>query len=161
MSDPVLKRVSVRKFNHEAVSEADIEKLIKAFHASPAAMGKFENMQAVVVQKPKYLDEVENAIHGHGHNAPVLFVIATKKDDPMGERNASVAAQNVMIEAASLDLGSTYTISSMELNKNPEVMSHIGIDHGFEASVIIAIGHPEEELKAETDRSARYKVTRR
>lgn len=160
MSDPVLKRVSVRKFSREAVSEADVEKLVKAFHASPAAMGKFENMQAVVVQKPKYLDEVENAINGHGHNAPLLFVIATRKDDPMGERNASVAAQNVMIEAASLDLGSTYTLFAMELNKNPEVMSHIGIDHGFEASVIVAIGHPEEELK-EVDRSGRYKVTRK
>ena len=161
MSDPILKRVSVRKFSHEAVSEADVEKLIKAFHASPAAMGKFENMQAVVVQKPKYLDEVENAINGHGYNAPLLFVIATRKDDPMGERNASVAAQNVMIEAASLDLGSVYTVSSMELNKNPEVMSHIGIDHGFEATVIIAIGHPEAELNDETDRKGRYKVTRK
>jgi len=38
MTDPVLKRVAIRKYTTEKVAQDDIAKLINAFQASPCGM---------------------------------------------------------------------------------------------------------------------------
>ena len=44
MTDPVLKRVAVRKYTSEKVAQDDIEKLINAFQAAPCGMHQTDVM---------------------------------------------------------------------------------------------------------------------
>ena len=93
------------------------------------------------------------------YNAPVLFLINTKKDSEFGERDASVAAENIMLEATDLDLGSVYIMGgAARLNDFNDLQQELGIDPAFKTTVIMAVGKSAVEPEKE-DRSKRYQVT--
>ena len=160
MTDPVLKRVAVRKYTTEKVSQDDIDKLINAFQASPCGMHQADVMQMTVVEDEKLLSQIEQVTNNACYNAPLLFVINVKKNNEFGERDASVAAENIMIEAAELNLGSVYLMNAASvLNSAKNLEEKLGLPQNFETCVIVACGHAAEEPN--DDRSNRYKVVRR
>ena len=160
MTDPVLKRVAVRKYTTEKVSQDDIDKLINAFQASPCGMHQTDVMQMTVVEDEKLLSQIEQVTSNACYNAPLLFVINVKKNNEFGERDASVAAENIMVEAAELNLGSVYLMNAASvLNSAKNLEEKLGLPQNFETCVIVACGHAAEEPN--DDRSNRYKVVRR
>ncbi|CDA27348.1 putative uncharacterized protein [Lactobacillus amylovorus CAG:719] len=76
-----------------------------------------------------------------------------------GERDASVAAENIMLEATDLGLGSVYIMGdAAKLNDHADVLKELGIDSDFEVTVIVPVGKIAEESEKE-DRSQHYQVT--
>ena len=76
-----------------------------------------------------------------------------------GERDASVAAENIMLEAMDLGLGSVYIMGGAAiLNDHADVLKELGIDSDFEVTVIVPVGKIAEESEKE-DRSQHYQVT--
>ena len=76
-----------------------------------------------------------------------------------GERDASVAAENIMLEATDLGLGSVYIMGdAAKLNDHADVLKELGIDSDFEVTVIVLVGKIAEESEKE-DRSQHYQVT--
>lgn len=76
-----------------------------------------------------------------------------------GERDASVAAENIMLEATDLCLGSVYIMGdAAKLNDHADVLKELGIDSDFEVTVIVPVGKIAEESEKE-DRSQHYQVT--
>ena len=76
-----------------------------------------------------------------------------------GERDASVAAENIMLEAMDLGLGSVYIMGdAAKLNDHADVLKELGIDSDFEVTVIVPVGKIAEESEKE-DRSQHYQVT--
>ena len=160
MTDPVLKRVAVRKYTTEKVAQNDIDKLINAFQASPCGMHQTDVMQMTVVEDEKLLSQIEQVTNNACYNAPLLFVINVKKNNEFGERDASVAAENIMVEAAELNLGSVYLMNAANvLNSAKNLEEKLGLPQNFETCVIVACGHAAEQPN--DDRSNRYKVVRR
>ena len=160
MTDPVLKRVAVRKYTTEKVAQDDIDKLINAFQASPCGMHQADVMQMTVVEDEKLLSQIEQVTNNACYNAPLLFVINVKKNNEFGERDASVAAENIMVEAAELNLGSVYLMNAANvLNSAKNLEEKLGLPQNFETCVIVACGHAAEQPN--DDRSNRYKVVRR
>lgn len=95
-----------------------------------------------------------NACYG----APLLFAIITKKDSAFGERDSSAAAENVMVTATDLGLGSVYVMGGAEkVNGDSDLLQRLGVPAGFVVSVIVAIGKAAEQ-PATDDRSNRYRV---
>ena len=140
MTDAVLKRVAIRKYTAEKVSEDDIKVLIAAFQASPCGMHQADVMQMTVVEDENLLSEIEQVTSNACYNAPLLFIINVKKGNEFGERDASVAAANVLNSAKSLE-------------------QKLEVPEDFETSVIVACGHAAEQPN--DDRSNRYKVVRK
>lgn len=158
MTDSILTRQSVRKFAEQSVSEPEITQLVAAFQAAPCGMYQTDVMQAVVVTQKDLLAKVEKASGNACYDAPLLFIISTKKGSDFGERDASAAAENVMVEANSLDLGSVYVMSgALQFNKAEALKKELGIDEGYDSQVIVCLGYPAETVKP-ADRSHRYKV---
>lgn len=161
MLEAIKKRQAVRKYLSDKVGEQDIKELIDAFQASPCGMHQADVMQGIVVTDNDLLNEVENATKNACYNAPLLFLIVTKKDSEFGERDASVAAENIMIQATELGLGSVYVMGgALTLNGHPELLQKLGVDDAFEATAIVAVGKPQEQQTPEK-RSSRYNVVRR
>ena len=76
-----------------------------------------------------------------------------------GERDASVAAENIMLEATDLGLGSVYIMGdAAKLNDHADVLKELGIDSDFEVTVIVPVGKIADESEKE-DRSQHYQVT--
>lgn len=158
MDNPILLRQAVRKFQSTKLSNEDIDKLITAFQASPCALGKAEVVQGITVSDSAYVEKIEKATDNSCYGAPFIFVIVTKKGSRFGERDASVAAENVMIQAAALNLGSVYVMSgALTLNSHPDLLKKLGIGDDYEASVLVPVGQPENKL-IQPDRNNRYKV---
>lgn len=66
-----------------------------------------------------------------------------------------------MVEAFELGLASVYVMGGVSvLNKFPEIQKELGMDDGYETSVLLPIGYPADDGKPE-DRSNRYKVVRK
>ncbi len=158
MTDSILTRQSVRKFAAQSVSKPEITQLVAAFEAAPCGMHQTDVMQAVVVTQKDLLAKVEKASGNACYDAPLLFVISTKKGSAFGERDASAAAENIMVEANSLDLGSVYVMSgALKLNKDAALKKELGIDEGYDSEVIVCLGYPAKATQP-VDRSQRYKV---
>lgn len=160
MENPILKRYAVRKYQPTAVAVADVDQLVAAFEAASCGMHQVADMEGAVITDPKLRDAVEDASNNACYGAPLLFAIATKKDSQFGERDASAAAENVMVQAAALGLGSVYVMSgALAVNGHPDLLKQIGVDDGYQLTVIVAVGKAAEESPA-PDRSNRYKVVR-
>lgn len=75
------------------------------------------------------------------------------------KEDASVAAENIMLEATDLGLGSVYIMGdAAKLNDHADVLKELGIDSDFEVTVIVPVGKIAEESEKE-DRSQHYQVT--
>lgn len=75
------------------------------------------------------------------------------------ERDASCAAENIMLAATDLGLGSVYVMGgAVRLNDAGELQKELGIDPAFQTSVTVPVGKIAEKPE-ETDRSNRYQVT--
>ncbi|GAA2867231.1 nitroreductase family protein [Lactobacillus intestinalis] len=157
----IFEREAGRKYTNEEVDEEKIQKLIDAFQASPCAMHQTDVMELSIITKPELLKKIEDSTDNSCYNAPLIFMINTKKDSPFGERDASVAVENVMVEAADLGLGSVYVMGGVfALNKFPELQKELGMNEGYETTVLVPIGYPADKEQVE-DRSNRYKVVRK
>lgn len=82
----IFEREAVRKYTNEEVEEEKIQKLIDAFQASPCAMHQIDVMELSVITKPELLKKIENSTNNSCYNAPLIFMINTKKDSQFGER---------------------------------------------------------------------------
>lgn len=159
MDDPVLNRYSVRKFTGEQVGDDDVQKLAAAFQAAPCGMHQMDVLRGVIIKDDQLRQTIANANNNACYNAPLLFVLAAKHDSQFAQRDASVAAENIMIEATSLGLGSVYVMGgAVALNKQPDVLKQLGLPVGFDVEVIVAIGKAAE-APAKEDRTQRYQLT--
>lgn len=157
----IFNRRAVREYTEQKVDEEKIQKLIDAFQASPCAMHQTDVMELSVITDPELLQKIEDHTNDSCYNAPLVFMINTKKDSQFGERDASVAAENIMVEAADLGLASVYVMGGVfALNKFPEVQKKLGMSDGYETTVLLPIGYAADNGEPE-DRSNRYHVVRK
>lgn len=161
MEKAIANRYAVRSYSADKIDNDQVEDLIAAFQASPCGMGQSDVMQGIVVEDDGLRQDVESAINGAAYNAPLLFILATKKDSNFGERDASVAAENIMIEAAAHGLGSVYVMGgAISLNQHPDVLQELGVKDGYQVTTIVPVGKPATQ-PAQRDRSQRYELIRK
>lgn len=159
MTDCVLTRRAVRKFTKESIPDAEVGQLIAAFNAAPCGMHRMEDMRGVVVKDKNLREKVEASSDHACYDAPLLFIITTKTSSNFGERDASVAAENIMVEANSLNIGSVYVMGgALKVDQDKTLRHELEIDDDQTVQVIVSLGYPAEKPEAE-DRSHRYQVT--
>ena len=86
--------------------------------------------------------------YSFSYNAPVLIVVANKKDYGNNMADVACAVENMMLAANELDLGSCYINQLKWLNEEPSIRGYLGTlglkdDERVYASV--AIGYPDTE----------------
>lgn len=151
-------RRAVRQYTNDQVSDSEIQELVAAFQAAPCGMHKTDEMQGLVVKDTDLLKKVEDATDNSCYGAPLLFLLLTKKGSQFGERNASTAAENVMVEAADLGLGSVYVMSgAVKLNQHPDLLKELGVSDAFEVMTVVPVGHAAGSVD-KPDRSHRYQL---
>ena len=120
----IFERKSVRSYRNDPVPEQALEEILKAGSCAPVA-GTF---QISVITKPELLKEINDTakkgmlssnvpfmvqrafLPGYEplYAAPVLIVLSSPENSPNAAANASCAAENMLIAATSLGLGSCY-----------------------------------------------------
>jgi nitroreductase len=176
--EAILARRSVRAYAPQELGRATVQTLLEAAVRAPTAMHE-EPWAFVVVQdkqalkklsdraKPIFVEETRRR-QAHGgthsfdffskpdfnifHDASTLIVICAK---PLGQFAAAdcwLAAENLMLAACSLGLGTCVIGSALSALNTPEVKSELGIPAEYSAVAPIVAGVPLGEAAATSRR---------
>ena len=169
----IATRHSTRKFKEEPVPQEVLDKVIEGGRQAPS--GKHKNQSRfIVIRKKEVLQELialvqqefakmevtpENADNFGGairaakkggyvfmYNAPVLIVVANKRDYGNKYADVSCAMQNMMLAANALDLGSCWINQLRWLQDNPVLRAYLqklGMAEDEEVCASLSIGYPD------------------
>ena len=122
LTEVIEKRRSIRKFSDKPVSREILEVLIKAAALAPTA----SNLQAwrfFVADDPELVRDIDSFSPGLSGKPPVIIAIASDlaEAERRGSKNslvyglmmdAAMAAENLMLKATDLGLGTRLALSS-------------------------------------------------
>jgi len=175
--EAILARRSVRAYAPNELDRNTVKTLLEAAVHAPTAMHE-EPWAFVIVQdkqvlkqlsdsaKPLFIERLHRT-HQAGshaldtflkpdlkpdfnifHDAGTLIVICAKPSGPFVEADCWLAAENMMLAACAVGLGSCVIGSAVEALNNPDVKAKLGIPIEFNAVAPIIVGVPREETVA-------------
>lgn len=171
--DAIYKRRAVRNYKSQNVDEKTIHSLLAAAVQAPTAMHE-EPWSFVVIQDKTLLNQLSDSIKGliynearnnpksmkslltiieqpdfHAfYNANTLVVIYSKFAGPFVQADCWLAAENLMLTACALGLGSCVIGLAVSALNSPEWKSKLNISSDFNAIAPIIIGFPAGETPA-------------
>lgn len=159
-------RKSVRTYAPKTVETEKMEAIIKAGNLAPV----FGRFHMTVIENQQLLQEINDitldmmkhsgdeflekraAMEGYNplYGAPAFIVLsAPNGNDSNGFNmaNVSCAAENMIIEATELGLGSCFVMGPMIAFADPELSKKAGIPEGYTPLVGVLAGYPLEGLE--------------
>ncbi|HBN08896.1 MAG TPA: hypothetical protein DD435_09690 [Cyanobacteria bacterium UBA8530] len=171
----ILARRAIRNFKDKAVPEEVLETVLECARFAPSAMNA-QPSKFVMVRDKAVREEIGEKAKGLArsfleglkknfperyevinkrftdladpvfYGAPALLIIVAKGD--FAESSAALAAENAMIAAKSLGLGTCPIGLAVGLGQDPEVRKWLKLGEEEKIKVILAIGYPDEEPEA-------------
>ena len=178
VSDAIAKRKSVRAYEDRPVHADVLKKIVEAGQWDPNA-GLF---QISVIQNAGLRQRINNRakdamIHSDNefarkraslpgyepiYGAPVLILLSAPADAPLGVANTALAAENMLLEATELELGSCFLMSptrALNGESNQDLAQKAGVPEGYTVQCAVIVGYAAAENKFSTiDRSKRGNV---
>lgn len=166
VEDAILKRESIRAYLDKPVPSDDMEKIVEAGRWAPNA-GPF---QISVIRNAELLkkinDRAHNAMLNSGNEflkkraslpgyqplyaAPAVIILSGPDKAPFSVHNTMLAAENMLLTATGLGLGSCFlfsTTTALNGEKNRDLADEAGIPAGFSAQCALAVGYAAPENK--------------
>lgn len=150
--ESIITRRSTRKYLDKEVSQELLEKIIETGRYAPSG-GNSQSNHFLVIQNKQIINHLvkmverafsqmeitenmyrslQNSINlskkgGYVfcYNAPVLIIVANKKDYGNNQADCALALENMMLEANELDLGSCYINQLKWLNEDQKILSYL------------------------------------
>jgi nitroreductase len=170
VSQAILARRSVRAYMPSALDRTTIQTLLEAAVRAPTAMHQ-EPWAFVVVQdksvlqklsdraKPLFLERLhrdhagsshtaspfENPDFNIFHDASTLIVICARRTSAFAEADCWLAAENLMLTACAMGLGTCVIGSAQGALAEPATKSELGIPPEYSAIAPIIVGVPRGE----------------
>ncbi len=171
IKEAIYTRRSIRAYQDKPVEKALIEQCIDAAVQAPTAMNGQPWAFAVIQDKTmlkelsdetkafllgmmdkmpameRYRENLENPDYSVFYNAPALVIICSKPDSgPAPVIDSALAAENLMLMARSLGLGSCWIgFSGMYLGTD-DARRKYGIPEGYGVQAPIVLGYPDSEF---------------
>ena len=163
----IMGRRSVRSYAPGAIDRATVNALLEAAVRAPSAMHA-EPWAFVIVQDQEKLMRISDAarplfaeaLHRAHlptprgadadilHGAGTLILICAKPSSPFVGADCWLAAENLMLLASAMGLGSCVIGSAQEALNTPEVKAMLGIPEAYKAIAPVIVGVPEGETSA-------------
>ena len=155
--DSIFSRRSIRSYTGEALTQAEIEQILRACYAAPVGMGRFDSLHITVVKSSEYLAQLEaEAGRQLGkedyhplYGAPVLMIFSSVfpgiPTDNSSYSNCAILAQNAALAAVALGLGTCHIWGAIRaLNKAPQLLAQLNLPEGFLPCCAITLGRTNE-----------------
>lgn len=171
--ESIITRRSTRKYLDKEVSQELLEKIIETGRYAPSG-GNSQSNHFLVIQNKQIIDylvkmverafsqmeitenmyrSLQNSINlskkgGYVfcYNAPVLIIVANKKDYGNNQADCALALENMMLEANELDLGSCYINQLKWLNEDQKILSYLqslGMNEDERVYGSLIVGYPD------------------
>ena len=169
----IITRRSKRKYLDQSVSQELLEKIIETGRYAPSG-GNSQSNHFLVVQNKQIIDHLvkmvektfskmeinenmyrslQNSINlskkggdAFCYNAPVLIIVANKKDYGNNQADCALALENMMLEANELDLGSCYINQLKWINEDQKILSYLqslGMKEDERVYGSLIVGYPD------------------
>lgn len=169
----IITRRSTRKYLDKEVSQELLEKIIETGRYAPSG-GNSQSNHFLVIQNKQIIAHLvkmvekafsqmeitenmyrslQNSINlskkgGYVfcYNAPVLIIVANKKDYGNNQADCALALENMMLEANDLDLGSCYINQLKWLNEDQKILSYLqnlGMKDDERVYGSLIVGYPD------------------
>jgi FMN reductase [NAD(P)H] len=166
ISEAILARKSVRAYLDKPIPTDYLEKIIEAGRWAPNA-GPFQisvirdaalrqkindrTLDAMVHSGNAFLQQ-RAALPGYQplYGAPVLILLSGPTETPFSSVNAALAAENMLLEATGLGLGSCFLVSpTLALNgkDNRDLAQEAGIPDNYALQCAVIVGYAAAENK--------------
>lgn len=155
--DAIKNRYSCRSFSDRKVSQEQIETLIQAANAAPAASNNYKNHKLTIIRDENIISEIDVAtakefpqISDHPtFDAPILMVLSIKPNNafPMIPYcNVSCAAENIMLAATDLGLASVFVMGiPLVLQKKADLLNKLHIDNDLTPAISLLVGYAKNK----------------
>ena len=174
--EAILTRRSTRNYKPDAVEEEKLGRVLEAARQAPSG-GNNQTNHFLVIRSPEVLQRLirmaeaafakmeadENTYASLRHsiaasrkggyvfcyNAPVLIVVANRRDYGNNMADCACAIENMMIAANALDLGSCWINQLRWLNEEPslvEYLQSLGMKENERVYGAVIVGYPAEGL---------------
>jgi FMN reductase [NAD(P)H] len=169
--DAIAKRKSVRSYKKEQVSDKDLDAIIEAGKSGPGG-GAYH---ISVIQKPELLQKINDMtkkamLNGNDfsksraslpgyeplYGAPTMLILSAA--DPNGIANTSCSAENMLVAATALGLGSCYLMSpkaAFSGENGAELNKECAIPEGYSFHCAVIVGMRDGEAFASSAQKIR------
>ncbi len=152
MLDLIKKRRSIREYTDDPLSNEDVNALLEAAMAAPSA-DNLQPWEFIVVD-----DGAKRQALSRTHpwskmcaDAPVVFVVcAGERRSNHWVEDASAATENLLLEAASRDLGAVWVGVYPNTGYEKHVRETLSIPSSLRVLCLIPVGHPAESKPPHT-----------
>ena len=169
----IITRRSTKKYLDKEVSQELLEKIIETGRYAPSG-GNSQSNHFLVIQNKQIIAHLvkmveksfsqmeinenmyrslQNSINlskkgGYVfcYNAPVLIIVANKKDYGNNQADCALALENMMLEANELDLGSCYINQLKWINEDQKILSYLqslGMNEDERVYGSLIVGYPD------------------
>ena len=163
--EAIRKRRSVREYTGEPVDDTVLRELIEAAVQAPSAINQ-QPWTFVVIKDPERLAQISQKAKSHllkaslsapahpfremlndpdfdiFYHAPALVVIAAADPTDWAVEDCALAAENLMLAAYAMDLGTCWIGFAQNWLATPEGKAELGIPATYAPIAPIVVGHP-------------------
>jgi nitroreductase len=158
LMDIIKKRISIRAYKDKPLSPETLKALLEAAQYAPSARN-LQQLEYKVITNKDLINRLSAAIGAvvsrerpsmparpnFFYQAPLLVIIAGPRENHWINSDAALAAQNMMLYAASSNLGSCFIGLAKYIEQDKALLKelHIGEDQIIAAAVVC--GYPDEK----------------
>ena len=161
--ESIMERRSIRKYKADAVSREVLDRIMECGINAPNGQNK-QSWEVRVVDNPEVMAEIKammvkaygedgEKVVGCFRGAPVMVFIARDLSYDFSAYDCGLMAQNIMLSAQSLGVGSICLGSPVRIiNDNPAcapVLDKLGFSDGYELSLCVGLGYADETPEAQ------------
>ena len=155
----IMSRRSIRNYKQQAVSREVLNQIMECGINAPNGQNK-QSWEVRVVENPELQNEIKALMATVGgeraagcfYNAPVWVFIARDKGYDFSAYDCGLMAENMMLAANALGVGTVCLGSPVRYillaEGNEQVLSKLGFSEGYELSLCISMGYPDETPEA-------------
>ena len=160
--ETIMERRSIRKYKPETVARETLEKIMECGINAPNGQNK-QSWEVRVVDNPVVMDEIKAVMAeaygdkaemavGCFRGAPVMVFIARDLNYDFSAYDCGLLAENIMLSAQSLGVGSICLGSPVRfINNNPAcapILERLGFSEGYEFCLCVGLGYADEAPEA-------------
>lgn len=157
----IMSRRSIRKYKAETVDRETLTKIMECGINAPNGQNK-QSWEVRIVDRQALLDEMSEAMaEAHGGNefakgcfrgAPVMVFIARDLSYDFSPYDCGLMAQNIMLSAWSLGVGSVCLGSPVRMLTDNDIcqkyIDKLGFSEGYELCLCVGLGYADETPEA-------------
>ena len=164
--ESIMARRSIRKYKAEPVSRATMDTILMCGINAPNGQNK-QSWEVRVVDNPQVMGEINNTLNaaypnmenaaGCFRGAPVMVFIARAKGYDFSAYDCGLMAENMMLSAWSMGIGSCCLGSVIPVMMSEEAKPYyerLQLPEDYKLLMAIAFGYPEGDIPAAPERDA-------